>query len=367
MAVLKKLETSGSKPSRRNSCVVVNLGQYIYLFGGLFDNFSAVTNTFYNDLYRLDINTYHWEKLSPKGQLPSVRGMSMGVDDKVNNRILLFGGVEYSADFTSVRMLNDLWAYSPDTNTWQEIQQKQPCPTPRAKSRLWLIKDKLYLFGGATVAPYGFEFLNDMWVYDLSANKWTEIIPKNQPGSPHPRDEAYAGLLPSSEGKLTIYGGEGALDPKTHRNLMLNDTWQFDIKTNQWTELTASIKENIFPPRGIGCAVTIGDDLYIHGGTLAGSGYTPKEACDAPFPQRAITNEIWRFNQVHHTWTHLGAAGDGSPRIKRHVACEAAGKMYLFSGFDYIWFGGTPEHQLFGNGPGQIWNEDVYCFDPKEK
>jgi N-acetylneuraminic acid mutarotase len=366
MPTFKKLETTGVKPSKRTSSVTASIGETIYCFGGLYDNFGGKVNTFYNDLFKFNTKNHHWEELQPEGAIPAPRGTSMGLTDKENNKFYIFGGVDYPANFDlkKINMMNDLWVYSPDTNKWEEIKQNKHRPSPRAKSRLWLANNKIYLFGGAGFSHNTFKFLNDMWVYDIATNEWAEIIHQGHHNSPQARDEAYAGLSPSSEGKLTIYAGEGAMNMQTHRNLMLNDTWQFDLKTNKWTDITNKIKDHIFPPRGIGSGVTIGDKLYIHGGTYAGIGFTPLDICDAPFPQRAISNEIWCFDQVHHTWKQIGATGDGMPRIKRHAACEADGKMYILAGFDYIWFGGTPEHELFGNGPGQVWNEEIYCFEP---
>jgi hypothetical protein len=144
----------------------------------------------------------------------------------------------------------------------------------------------------------------------------------------------------------------------------LNDTWQFDLKTNKWTNVTPEDKNNIYPPRVIATSSTIGDKLYVYGGTLSGMGSVPKESCGAPFPQRPNSNEIWCFDQLQLKWSQLGIAGDPVPRLKRLNSIAVNGKMYIMAGWDFIWFGETPDAKLYGTGPGQIWNKDVYCFEP---
>src|SRR2546430_8536527 len=113
---------------------------------------------------------------------------------------------------------------------------------------MWLVGDQLYVFGGVTSQ---FETLNDLWSFDLAAHRWTELTPEGAAGSPDTRHEAAAGTYPAL-GTLTVYGGE-------HIDLVhgaffttLADTWELDLTTRSWRNVTPPPAENIRPERDYG-------------------------------------------------------------------------------------------------------------------
>lgn len=352
MPKFQKLSTKGTPPSERSTPIVTTLGPYAYLFGGIKDDFAKHVNTSFDDFYRLNTETNTWEKLSPSGEKPSARGYGIAVGDTKRNQIIIFGGVNYSSDFKTMDMFNEMWAYSPADNKWTQLKPSGPVPGPRSKPTGWLVGDKWYVFGG--VKP-NWDALNDIWVYDIPTNTWTELIPNGAAGSPPPRHEGLGGDFASSKGTLTVYGGEVDFDKTTFSFSTARDTWEYDIATNKWRDVTPK-QDNIMPPRNFASAVTIGDYLYVHGGAMDGVGYVSRDICGAPFNQRNICDEIWRFDLINHHWTKLGPCGDPSPRLKRTNATAVNGKMYIFAGWDYQWYK--------EGGPGQIWNTDTFCYEP---
>ncbi|XXX74667.1 kelch repeat-containing protein [Sorangium sp. So ce134] len=339
-----KRVTSGPAPTERSTPAVAAIGDAVYLFGGMKDDFSTFENTFYNDLYRFDTSLDSWELLEPAGDLPPPRVFAGAAADECSNVMLVFGGATYSPDFSDFVAYDDLWAYDADADAWIEIHAENAGPVGRSRPNVWFAGGKLYVFGGVTSA---FEFMNDLWVYDLASNRWKELVPAGAPGSPRGRHEAMAGTTPI-RGKLTLYGGEtmGAAGFE-----MLDDTWEFDLRTRRWTEVTPRARRDITPPRNYGAAAVIGWDLYLQGGDVSGG----SSGCGAPFEQNPI-EELWRYSPVQRKWTKLSPGGDPLVRLKRHVATEVNGAMYLFSGWDFACDGGV--------GPGQLWNRDVYSFDP---
>eukprot|EP01064_Diplonema_japonicum_P021943 TRINITY_DN3154_c0_g1_i2.p1 TRINITY_DN3154_c0_g1~~TRINITY_DN3154_c0_g1_i2.p1 ORF type:complete len:792 (+),score=224.00 TRINITY_DN3154_c0_g1_i2:39-2414(+) len=86
------------------SCV---LRDKIYYFGGE----TLATEVLLNDLWSFDFITFTWTEVTPVGTVPSTREkLQIGCDDK-RNLVYLIGGKTHS----------DLWAYSPQSNTWREI------------------------------------------------------------------------------------------------------------------------------------------------------------------------------------------------------------------------------------------------------
>ncbi len=75
----------------------------------------------------------------------------------------------------------------------------------------------------------------------------------------------------------------------------------------------------------------------------------------SPFQQNP-TEELWRFDLVKRVWTQVQPDGDPLVRLKRTNAAKVGNQMYIFAGYDFQCSGGT--------GAGQIWNLDVYSYDP---
>jgi N-acetylneuraminic acid mutarotase len=341
-----KLTTSGPRPSERSTPAVAALGTSVYVFGGVKDDFSTQINTFYNDLHRFDTLTNTWLALSPAGALPPARAFAASVGHERSRRMLVFGGAIYGPFFVGFTAYDDLWAYSVDQNAWSQIHPLNPGPVGRSRPTAWIVDGKMYIFGGVTST---FTTLNDLWVYNLNTNTWTQLIPNGAPGSPPPRHEAQAGTVPA-RGRLTLYGGEG-IDPMSGGFVTLDDTWEFDLNTNTWSEVTPAPQNNIQPPRNYGAAAVIEGNLYLQGGDVPGG----SSGCGAPFPQNP-TEELWRFDLVQHVWTRLFPAGDPLVALKRHNAAVVGSRMYIFSGWDFQCEGGV--------GPGQVWNLDVYRYEP---
>lgn len=340
-----KRMTSGTRPTERSTPAVAAINKSVYVFGGVKDDFGSFQNTFYNDLYRFDTSTDTWYKLSPQGSLPPARAFAASVGVEQRGLMFLFGGANYDPTFSNFIAYDDLWVYSVAKNTWKQLHPVNQGPVGRSRPNLWLVGNRLYLFGGITAS---FKTLNDLWVYELRTNAWTQVIPNGEKGAPPPRHEAQAGTKPRL-GKLTLYGGE-TIDAKGNFQT-LSDTWEFELNTNTWTQVTPIDAFNIAPPRNYGAAAVIGKALYLQGGDLPGG----ELGCGSPFAQNP-TEELWRFDLVKHAWTQVKPDGDPPTRLKRTNSAKVGNQMYIFAGYDFQCSGGT--------GVGQIWNLDVYSYDP---
>jgi N-acetylneuraminic acid mutarotase len=341
-AAWRTLTTTGLGPSERSTPAVGALDAAIYVFGGVKDDFSTQLNTFYDDLHRFDTATNTWERLSPRGEPPAARAFAGNAVHRGRRLFLVFGGATFGPLFVGFEAHDDLWAYDVDANEWREIVAANPGPSGRSRPNAWIDGDRLYIFGGITAT---FTTLNDLWLYDFATNSWSELIPNGDPGAPPPRHEGMAGTRPVS-GALTVYGGEH-FDP-LRGFLTLADTWQHDLATATWTDVTPPPAQDIQPPRNYAAAAVIGQFLYVIGGDLPGG----TSGCGAPFPQNP-TNEIWKFHLNQHVWSQVIPAGDPVPRLKRTNAAVANGVVYVLSGWDFV----CP--------PGQIWNLEVHTFDPR--
>ncbi len=132
------------------------------------------------------------------------------------HKVLLFGGKHGDVNRDSS------YLYNLDNNSWTWLNSTN-YPGYQAYSGMVPIygTDKVVLFGGGRGAVP----MDDLWVYDLSDNNWTQ---KNQTKKPSSR---FAHSMVTIEGtdQVLVYGGCG--------NGNLNDSWIYDLSENKWTEL----------------------------------------------------------------------------------------------------------------------------------
>jgi hypothetical protein len=337
---------TGPRPSERSAPAVAAIGTKIYLFGGVMDDFTTGIDTFYNDMFRYDSVANSWSTITPAGAVPHERAFAAASDHKGLGRMYIFGGAHYGPFFSDLIAFDDLWYYRPSTNSWTQVTATNAGPSGRAGASMWidLNDDTIYIFGGV---DQFFGTHNDLWSYDINCNTWTLLIADGAPGSPPPRHVAMGTAHPK-HGKATIYGGE-SIDEFFNFGL-LGDTWQYDLSSNSWNDVTPAPAHDISPPRNYAAAGLIGNFLVLQGGDIPGG----EDGCGSPFPQN-VTDEVWRFHLNQHKWVRQFPSGDPLVRIKRTGSAVIGDVLYVFSGWDFQCPGGV--------GPGQVWNLETWAYD----
>ena len=81
------------KPNARwgqSSCLI---DEELVIFAGYAGNdLFYLDNTYMNDIWTLNLVTFKWDQLKPFGDIPECRSNATMNYDKINNRILMFGG-----------------------------------------------------------------------------------------------------------------------------------------------------------------------------------------------------------------------------------------------------------------------------------
>lgn len=336
---------SGTAPSERSAPATAALGNKVYLFGGVMDDFATGVDTFYDDMYRYNSNTNRWRAVTPSGASPHARAFAASADHQGLDRMYVFGGAHYGPFFSDFIAFDDLWSYSPDSNTWTQVVADNAGPAGRAGAAMWIDEgnDSIYIFGGVD-AFFGVH--NDLWVYDICANLWTNLIADGDTGSPPARHVSMHTIHPKNH-RATIYGGE-SIDQATFEFTTLADAWQYNLNTNSWANVTPATN-NLDPARNYAAFGLINNALVLQGGDVPGG----EDGCGSPFPQN-VTEEIWKFNLSQHTWTQVSPNGDALVRLKRTASAVIGDVMYVFSGWDFQCPGGV--------GPGQVWNTNVWAY-----
>ncbi|KAK5109542.1 hypothetical protein LTR62_006893 [Meristemomyces frigidus] len=196
---------AGPRPPGRYGHTLNILGSKIYIFGG------QVEGYFFNDLVAFDLNalqqaTNRWEILiqntidggPPHGQIPPARTNHSMIS--WNDKLYLFGGTD------GVNWYNDVWSYSPQTNSWTQLDCIGYIPSPREGHAAALVGDVMYIFGGRTEEGND---LGDLAAFRITSRRWYTF--QNMGPSPSPR----SGHSMTTVGKsIVILAGEPSSAPR---------------------------------------------------------------------------------------------------------------------------------------------------------
>jgi len=331
------------------------------------------------------------------GNIPGSREGAVNWTDS-NANLWLFGGAGFDGS-GNYGYLNDLWELNPSTNTWAWMGGSATVPvttdgnggqpgvygklgTPatgnipgsRIAASTWTDSGgNLWLFGGAAFDANGdYGWLNDLWEFSPTANKWTWVggsstLPTSgglngvygKQGTPAaaniPGGRQNAASWTDSSGNFWLFGGLG-LDA-TGNSGNLNDLWKFSSATNQWTWMAGSKSVPVLTD-GTGGQTGV----YGPSGTLAPGGrngarnWTDSSGNLWLFGGQGwdgggnygLLNDLWKLNPSTSVWTWMGgsstagqsgaySSGANNPggRYYAHSWADANGNLWLFGGWGY--------------------------------
>ena len=289
--------------------------------------------------------------------------------------MLLFGGSGDSGRY------GDTWVYDLSTNTWTEMalvssrsEAEWTAVSPSARGYHALAplgEGQVLLFGG-----HGGDTFGDTWVYDLSANTWTDMAPK---GSPSAR--GYHALAPLGEGQVLLFGGHGGD--------ACGDTWVYDLSANTWTNMVSPAAPSARVEHAL--ASLGGDQALLFGGyngrfygdtwvydlsagtwtemALVSSRSEAEWTPTAPSARMAhalaplggdqallfggyngrFYGDTWVYDLSAGTWTEMAPPTAPSARVDHALAPLGKGKVLLFGGYDGSYLGDTWVYDLSAN------------------
>jgi len=215
----------------------------ILLFGGR-------RNTDYtqlDDTWKFDLITNTWEEIIST-TIPPARQFSSMTYDSQSERVLMFGGFGVNEV-----QFNDLWEFTLENNTWKEITTTNPPPSRYGHSLIYRSSaNKAYLFGGRTLG-----LNNDLWEFDPFINTWNSVAT-----SPRPLERYVHNMEYVSESDLGfLFGGDNSNTP----DRALYDTWIYNFTANSWTEIQAETSPQARIIYSM-CYDTTQNQVYIYGG-----------------------------------------------------------------------------------------------------
>ncbi|MDP3722303.1 MAG: kelch repeat-containing protein, partial [Candidatus Omnitrophota bacterium] len=255
--------------------------------------------TYLNDLWVYEATANTWTSLSPTGA-PAARSVHSAVFDGATKKMYVFGGWNGTTRF------NDLWVYDATANTWTQLTPTGP---PSGRSDHTAVYDatakKMYLFGGTTNGGSSGS-LSDLWIYDVAAITWTQLSPTG--GPPGARGQ-HSAAFDSATKKMYIFGGWNVT--------ALNNLWVYDVAANTWTSLT---------PTG-------GPSVGRAGPTAVYDSTTKKMHVFGGYDGTNALSDLWVYEATANTWTQLTPTGPPGVRWTHAAVFDEISKMYVFSGW----------------------------------
>jgi N-acetylneuraminic acid mutarotase len=295
--------------------------------------------------------------------VPGSRVQATRWTDK-NGNLWLLGGWGFDAD-GNLGDLNDLWKFNLATNewTWMNGSSVMACgldtcvgpgsygtlgtPAPgnapggRRSAASWIDRSgNLWLFGGLYLDANTEEEeeFNDLWEFNTATNEWSWMggsgapdVNAGYPGiygtlgipatSNIPGSRFGASYWTDSSGNFWLFGGFGmdsVGDPSDFGDL--NDLWEFNPSTNEWTWMGGS---NTIPNSGgqVGVYGTLGMPAA---GNIPGSRYNTTCWTDSQgdfwllgglgfdstgyWGDEGSLNDLWKLNPTANEWTWMGGS-----------------------------------------------------------
>ena len=256
-----------------------------------------------------------WQPLSPPTS-PIARGSACLAVDPTSNRLILFGGMNWSllrrADTWETRLRDEEWhaAWLDDTWEWDGMRwtRLNPDTHPFSRSGACLSPDPtghLLLFGGNHRGPLG-----DTWRWD--GTTWSSLALETGPCS---RMNGCMAFDPIAN-RVILFGGDTV-------PALLNDTWEWDGIL--WSQRTPEVS----PPCRFGSCMAfdpISQVLILFGGL----GWRPDPTdADATIP----FDDTWQWDGT--TWTQLMPPVSPPARSLAQLAVNpATNRLVLFGGWD---------------------------------
>jgi N-acetylneuraminic acid mutarotase len=247
-------------------------------------------------------------------------------------------------------------------------------------------KGDLWLFGGyGSDATGAQDPLNDLWEFNPITKEWTwvsgsQTIGANgvygTRGTPAannvPGGRVWATGWIDSSGNLWLFGGQG--NDSIGMTGYLNDLWEFDPSTQEWTWISGGIAADL---GGVYGTLGVPSTTNMPGGRYFTSSWIDRDGDFWVFGGDGLDstgfygqlNDLWEFNATSKTWIWISGAATvdsigiygtlGTPSTTNTPGSRYGTASWIDNSGDLWLFGG------YGTGTGFL--NDLWKFDPSAK
>ena len=251
------------------------------------------------DTWSYDLDTNEWTLLiqGPTGAItPGRREFGMAYDPG-RNLVIVFGGSDENFARFDETWILDLNATTP---AWTLVNPPTGSPPATAAFQMTYDEsaDRVVTLVGGTFFP------DETWLFDPGTYTWTQVFPAT---SPSPRDHFNIAYDPAHQVSI-LFGGHG---PDRPNGEYYADTWTYNARTNEWTE--------IFPSGSIPIGRDRGQLTYIGNGTMVLFGGKLNSTGEA-------LGDTWTFNLDQNQWVERTPSPSPPDQYWPAVAYHSAGR-----------------------------------------
>ncbi|KAJ5066043.1 hypothetical protein M0811_03376 [Anaeramoeba ignava] len=185
----------------------------------------------------------NWQKIEPEDSIKPKPVAKCGIAS-TRNEIFIHGGNDLDTD----ELIDQFCSFSFLTNTWTQHSPKGDKPPLRVGHSMCGFEDRLWVGFGYNKT----EWFNDIYEYNVETNTFKKIPTNSAPLG------RYSFTFLYHKGSIYLFGGV----PKSGKRL--NDTWRFNLQTEQWQELHTT--GNIPKGRSSHTSAIYRDSMVIFGG-----------------------------------------------------------------------------------------------------
>lgn len=299
-------------------------------------------------LFFYQFGTATWQRVDqagPDGWAPEERSGHSA--HRINNgaHLLFFGGQSRNREGARTathpagwKFLNDAFLFDLSALAWVPLTCKGTPPHPRVAHRSVIVGRKMWVFGGCFMdEDFCWHHFADVWTLDLDMWEWKE----EQITGEQPRGRHSHSLCPIPNTKRAIlFGGHADTLPQD-----LNDCFILDTENKTWTKVEYANEPECSPPG------RWGHSAFVIGNTLAVLGGLSLEPMD---PKFALTKYLWVMDIDGRRWKRHTVALHPSvlPDLSDEERAAVLGREVVFQGaaasVDKIYlFGGSTDHGLW--------------------
>lgn len=210
------------------------------------------TYNFLNDFWEYNIDSNFWrciEKSDDDSILPLKNNKPIPrytpIFEQLSDSLIVFGG--YTEDRLGKRKLNDFWIYN--NQKWEEFNPfdkkegydlKANYPGMRYGCMSAANEDTLYICGG--FSDEGDHI--DIWKFNIRTMQWTILSSDVSQNIPNKRYCASFGYF---NNKLILFGGRSRKNPKAN----YNDLYEFDLTTKKWSEIYPNTRDDLYNDKAV--------------------------------------------------------------------------------------------------------------------
>ena len=243
-----------------------------------------------------------WLNVTPDGDSPIGRHEHAAVYDVANERVVLFGGLDWSWD-----ALGDTWQWN--GSEWLDISPSplgDPVGMYNHSMAYDIARDRVVMWSGH------YDFTDGESIWEWVNNGWLNVIPSGI----HPSDRYDHNMIYDNRAeRVVLFGGMDTADYYDPDEV--NDTWEWDGV--MWVErMAASVFKEWYGDSWKTRTSTLGQPVARIWHGMVYDEYRGASYLYGGYENGTNLSDLWRYNGS--TWTQLAPAYDIEPPGRRQHA-----------------------------------------------